>query len=441
MTTEIDARWFAAKISNKSIQGISIETSALIRSGLLPVGTRMPSIRDIAYEMGVSPATISEAWSELRRQKILSGRGRNGTWISGDRFIAKPERLASAGNYSADVLDLSQGVPDVDLLPRLDAALAHAASPSSLNSYTRSRIIPELEAAIRPEWPYAAEAFLTTNGGYNGIYAVIHALVLPGSTIAIERPTAMRLLDILEDRGVNIVPVECDAEGPLPASLAAALEKRPAAFLFQPRLHSVCGRTVSSLRLAALGDLLSGSDALIIEDDGVGDVSPAPRQSLGVRFPDRTIHVLSFSKSHGPDLRLAVLSSTQAITDQIQSFRSFSAGWTSRVLQAATAYLIRDPETRDLLDRSRQIYQQRRDRLETALAAHGIDIGQGGGLCCWVPVENEAFAMVTLAARNIAVHPGAKFTTLPDPHIRVATSTLKDRYDEVAEAIMLASRP
>ncbi|MGO8470087.1 hypothetical protein AB9F45_37355, partial [Rhizobium leguminosarum] len=61
--------------------------------------------------------TISEAWSELRRQKIISGRGRNGTWVIGDRFVAKPERLASSGNYAAGVLYLTLAGPDAALLP------------------------------------------------------------------------------------------------------------------------------------------------------------------------------------------------------------------------------------------------------------------------------------------------------------------------------------
>ena len=108
-----DANWFAEKLNDRTIRGLAIETSALIRAGALPVGTKLPAIRDLAFALGISPATISEAWSELRRQKIISGRGRNGTWVSGDRFIAKPERLASVGDYGEGVLDLTAAVPDV----------------------------------------------------------------------------------------------------------------------------------------------------------------------------------------------------------------------------------------------------------------------------------------------------------------------------------------
>lgn len=434
------ARWLAEKLTNRTQRGIALETSALVRAGILPVGTRLPAIRDLAYELGVSPATISEAWSDLRRQKIISGRGRNGTWVSGERFVAKPERLASSGNYASGVLDLSMAVPDVSLLPSLERALAHGAKVGDLNSYERSRIVPELRDAVTETWPYAPEAFLATNGGYNAVYTTVHALLMPDSVVAIEHPTAMRLLDILEDLGVRLVPVLSDAEGPTPQSLGEALKERPSAFLFQPRLHSVTGQTVSAARIEALGQILAHSDALIIEDDGIGDISAERPASLGARFPDRTIRILSYSKTLGPDLRLAVVSSSSAIIEQIQSYRAFSAGWTSRILQAATAWLLKDPATGDKITQAREIYQQRRDRLAFELSERGVQTWPGSGLCLWVPVQSEPFAMVTLAARNIAVVPGSKFSILPSQHLRVATSNLSERCVEAAEAIALAHR-
>lgn len=440
LTNLYSARWLAEKIADRTIRGIALETSALIRAGVLPVGTRMPSIRDLAFELGISPATLSEAWADLRRHKVITGRGRNGTWVSGDSFNAKPERFASAGNYGPDALDLTMAVPDTALLPPLAEALAHASRVDKLNDYERSRIIPELQAAVEERWPYQPEAYLVTNGGYNAVYTAIRALVSPGSAVAIESPTAMRLLDILEDFGVKIIPVLCDEQGPTPGSLKDALKAQPTAFVFQPRLHSVTGQTVSSERMGELADILSGSKTLIIEDDGMGDISAAAPLSLGTHFPDRTIHILSYSKTLGPDLRLAVLSSSAKIVEQIQSYRAFSAGWTSRVLQAATAWLLRNPQSWETVARARATYQMRRDGLADALRARGVDTQPGSGLCLWLPVASEPFATVTLAARKIAINPGKKFTLLPGDHIRIATSTLtQEKWDEVADAVALAN--
>lgn len=439
---DFDAKWFAGRLGDRTTRGIARETAALIRSGVLPVGSKLPPVRDIAYALGVSPATVSMAWSDLRRHKIIEGRGRNGAWIKADRFTARPERHMSGGNYGPGVLNLAIAEPDVSLLPPLGPALAHGAEAERLNSYERVRILPELEAAVRPDWPYEPGAFLATNGGYNAIYTLLHALVRPGVPVAIEDPTALRLLDILEDLNVPILLVDCDDEGPLPQSLASALEQRPAAFIFQPRVHSVTGALMSARRLEALGDVLAGTDALIIEDDGVGDISDAPRISLGRRFPDRVIHVLSFSKTHGPDLRLAVLSSSATLVEQIQSYRSFSSGWTSRILQAATAWLLNDPATAMTVARARKAYRGRRELLATELGRRGVAVKAGHGLSVLIPVVQENYAMVTLAARGIAVHAGAKFSLGPTNSIRLATSILpEEKAAQVAGSIALAADP
>jgi DNA-binding transcriptional MocR family regulator len=348
----------------------------------------------------------------------------------------------SSGNYGAGVLNLAIAEPDISLLPPLGAALAHGARAGRLNSYERVRILPELEAAVRPDWPYEPGAFLATNGGYNAIYTLLHALVRPGVPVAIEDPTALRLLDILEDLNVPILPVECDEAGPLPQSLASALEQRPAAFIFQPRVHSVTGALVSAQRLEALGDVLAGTDALIIEDDGVGGVCAAPRISLGRRFPGRVIHVLSFSKTHGPDLRLAVLSSSATLVEQIQSYRSFSSGWTSRILQAATAWLLTDPATAATVAWARDVYKRRRELLAEELGRRGVTVRAGHGLSVLIPVAQESYAMVTLASRGIAVNAGAKFSPGATNAIRLATSVLpEERAAQVAESIALAASP
>lgn len=434
-----DIDWLAERLKERTARGIAVETSALIRSGALPIGARLPTVRDLAFKLGVSPATVSDAWSELRRQKMISGRGRTGTWVFGNTVAPRPARMGSAGHFGADVLNLSMAVPDEYLLPPLERALAHAARAENLNSYERTPILAELRAAVERRWPYRPETFLATNGGYNAIYSALHALVMPGACIAIEDPTAMRILDIIEDLGAEILPVECDAEGPNPTSLAKALLKKPTAFIFQPRTHSVTGQAVSAQRLAELAATLEASDCYIMEDDGVGDISSLPAVSLGHLFPKRVIHIRSFSKSLGPDLRLAVLSSSSNVVRQIQSYRSFSSGWTSRLLQAATAWLLDDGESTRIVDHARQIYAARRAALAEPLRERGIALPPGDGLCVWIPVESEQFALVTLAARGIAVLPGTKCSVRPINHIRVATSILTDRYDFVADSIALAA--
>jgi len=439
MTDLISVQWLAGQLPDRTMRGIATTTGALIRSGTIAVGMKLPAVRDLALVLGVSPATVSAAWSELRKFKVISGRGRTGIWVCGDKVTPRPLRYEGVGNYGADALDLSTATPDMSLLPALDEALRYAARVDRLNSYERVPILDGLEAAIRPQWPYAAEAFLATNGGYDAVYATLQTLIRPGSTVAIEDPTAMRLLDIVDNLGAQVIPVACDEAGPEPASLAAALAKAPAAFVYQPRTHSVTGRMVSADRMVDLARVLARSETLIVEDDGLGAISAMPSASLGRVFPDRTIHIHSLSKSFGPDLRLAVLSGSADLVQQIQAYRSFSAGWTSRILQAAASWLLCDPDTTKGIDRARRVYADRRRALIAALDARGMRIADRDGLCLWIPVKSEQFAVVTMAARGIAILPGRKCTIRHSEHIRVATSLLTAEVETVADALALAN--
>ena len=90
--------------------------------------------------------------------------------------------------------------------------------------------------------------------------------------------------------------------------------------------------------------------------------------------------------------------------------------------------------------RARTIYKQRRDGLMRALGERNVHLCGGDGLVLWIPVASEQFALVTLAARGIAVLAGEKCSVRPINYIRVATSILRDRQEEVADAIALAVR-
>ena len=437
MAELFSTEWLADQLTERTMRGIALEMSALIRSGTIEVGTQLPPVRDIARLLEVSPATISSAWSELRRHNVISGRGRKGVWVCGDKIAPRPSRFENIGNFGEHVIDLTVAAPDPDLLPPLGDALSHGAKVEMLNSYVRVPILNSLQGALQPRWPYQAEAFLATNGGYEAVYVTLQALIMPGSVVAVEHPTAMRLLDILDNLAAHIVPVMCDEHGPCPESLTDALRKKPSAFLYQPRTHAITGHQVARGRLGELAHVLKDSNLLIVEDDGVGDLSNAAPASLGSRFPERTVHILSLSKAFGPDLRLAVLSGSASVVGQIQAYRSFGAGWTSRILQAAGAWLIADPATNTLVDRARVTYQTRRRALIDRMKERGLRIPTGDGLCLWLPVRSEQFALVTLAARGIAVLPGNKCSTIATQHIRVATSLLTDQVDTVADALAL----
>ncbi|WP_337008260.1 aminotransferase-like domain-containing protein [Pantoea sp. AS142] len=441
MTESVDLDWFCSQIKSPSVKSIAQAASTLIRDGHIATGMQMPAVREIAERLGVSPATVSAAWAQLRKQKVLAGKGRSGVWVSGNTVMPRPIRFEKIGNYGDNIrADLALASPDPALLPDLQRALQSALHSPRLNSYTREAISAPLLQAITPRWPYAAEAFLATDGGFDAMNLLVQTLVSPGDRVIIEDPTATRLLDMLDNVGAEILPLACDEQGPLPDVLSALLEQAPVMLIYQPRTHSATGNSISPTRRQALAQVLQQSNTLIVEDDGIGDLSAEASWSLGSTFPERTLHVRSFSKAYGPDLRLAVLSATSEMVKRIQSWRNFGVSWTSRILQDAVAWLLEDEETQQQIATARAIYQQRREALLASLAQRGLALPLRDGLSLYIPVASEQFAMITLAARGIAVVPGERCRLGPTQFIRVSIASLRDEQREmIAEALVIAS--
>ncbi|MCG8708604.1 aminotransferase class I/II-fold pyridoxal phosphate-dependent enzyme [Brenneria sp. 4F2] len=438
MAKPIETNWLAQQLNNHSIRGIATDMSALIRGGKIEIGRQLPPVRELAEALGVSPATISAAWSQLRRQKVIAGRGRTGMWVSGQQVTPRPERFEKIGNFGdAIIADLTLSAPDPALLPDLDDALLYGARVKNLNSYQRTSIIPELEAQLREDWPYAAPAFMTSDGGFDGVNLALQTLLFPGSTVVIESPTAARLLDLLDHIGINTIQIECDEQGPVIEALEQALRHKPAAFIYQPRTHSHTGHSVSPSRMAAMAALLADSPmTMIIEDDGVGEISSYPALSMGSYYPAQTVYIRSYSKAYGPDLRMAVLSGSAEVIGKIQSFRNFGAGWSSRILQGALSFLLADRKTQLGIEHARQVYHQRRQWLADALARRGIYVPENDSLCIWLPVPSERYALVTMAAHGVAVQPGERFGTRNGHYVRISISQLQEPLIEtIAEAV------
>lgn len=441
MTSTLDLRWFAERLTDASVKGIAGVTAGLIREGQIPIGTHLPSVRDLAEALGVSPATVSAAWGQLKRQKVIAGKGRSGVWVCGDNVTPRPVRFEKIGNYGDNIrADLAMASPDPALMPDLQEAMRQGVLCPQLNSYQRDPISQPLLEAIKPDWPYRADAWLATEGGFAAMNTLVQTLFSPGEKVIIEDPTATRLLDILDNIGAEVMPLACDEHGPLPGALAMLLSKGATAFIYQPRTHSATGHTVSEARSEALAKVLMGTRTLIVEDDGIGELSVHPVWSLGRYFPERTLHVRSYSKAYGPDLRLAVLSGPSEHLKRIQSWRNFGAGWTSRITQQAVAWMINDPATQQQIQQAKAIYAKRRRQLLSALAKRGLELPDRDGLSIFMPVQSEQFAMITLAARGIAVLPGERCRIGGIQFIRVSISMIQsDRIESIADALLLAS--
>jgi DNA-binding transcriptional MocR family regulator len=214
------------------------------------------------------------------------------------------------------------------------------------------------------------------------------------------------------------------------------------ALFWQPRAHNPTGVSTGSRRLEEIARLLTGSEVLVVEDDSAAAISTSADLSLGSVLPERTVHVRSFSKSHGPDLRLAAMSGPADLVADVHHLRQLGQGWSSRLLQRVLVHLLTDPDSQRQVARAREEYDRRRTSFAQRLDEAGVRVPGSDGLNLWVPVHDEAAALVRLAARGIGVAPGTPFAVLPERegHVRVTVGLVRDHLDQVAADVAAAAR-
>lgn len=409
---------FVDEIETRTPAGIAAALGRLIASGRIAPGERLPTVRDFARELGVSAATISNAWQALAAVGLIVSRGRGGTFVREQGPGWLPARSQSmAGFVQTTRIDASRGTPDPELLPALGPALSRVSQRAVTPSYQDLPVIPELLAVLTASWPFPAEAITVVDGALDAISRSLDVVTRFGDRVVVENPGFPPFFDLLDQIGVERVPVEMDENGIVPASFAAALATGPSAVILQPRAHNPTGASMTGERAEELAGLLAtvpgASSTVVIEDDHSGEISIAPDVSLGRWLPGRVLHVRSFSKSHGPDLRIAALGGPASLVDRVVARRMLGPGWTSRMLQTILHDLLTDGDSIAQINEARRIYFARQKALADALGEFGVPVRQADGINTWLPVADERDAIVQLAASGIRVAGGSPFLATP----------------------------
>ncbi|MDX3765300.1 GntR family transcriptional regulator [Streptomyces sp. NPDC005248] len=76
------------------------QISELARSGELPVGYRLPTVRGFAEELGLAANTVAKAYRALESDGVIETRGRNGTFIAAAGDTADRKAAAAAREYA-----------------------------------------------------------------------------------------------------------------------------------------------------------------------------------------------------------------------------------------------------------------------------------------------------------------------------------------------------
>ncbi|MEI8238778.1 MAG: aminotransferase class I/II-fold pyridoxal phosphate-dependent enzyme [Actinomycetota bacterium] len=410
-----------AEVSDRTARGIAAGVGRLITDGTLPVGDRLPTVREFATALGVSPTTVSEAWKSLASVGAIDARGRQGTFVRRPTGPSTPRRYRriteGPGRFA---LDLSSGTPDPALLPDLGPVLARVSRQSFTSSYLDDPVLPQLEDRLRSDWPFTPDALTVVDGAMDALDRVAGIVVRLGDRVVVEHPAFPPLLDLLDLLGADVIGVPVDDQGMRADDLAAALSKGVTAVFLQPRAQNPSGITLTAARGRQLAAALALSHAVVVEDDHSGDIASGKLVSMGRFLPSRTVHIRSYSKSHGPDLRLAAVGGAGDVVSAVANRRLLGPGWSSRILQAVLLEMLDHEPTVAAVQHARRQYASRRRIVTEVLSDEGVSFTGTDGINLWMQVADERSALITLAAQGIGAAPGEPFMVQPDaPSLRV----------------------
>ena len=411
------------RLQGRTAKEISASAEAGVRSGQLAPGERLPPVRELADQLGVSPTTVAAAYGDLRRRGITAGAGRAGTRVRG----APPVSSRGYLTVPAGTRDLITGGPDPDLLPGLPAR--PAARPARM--YAQAPVAPRLRRLATEQ--LAADgidttSLMVTGGALDGIERVLATWLTPSDRVIVEDPGHAVSFDLVAAMGYTAVPVPVDDLGLRPAELAAALARGAGAVIMTPRAQAATGAAWDADRAAEIGAVLRRFPSVgVIEDDHAGPVAGVPAFSVSGRFPgpERWVIIRSVSKSLGPDLRLAVLAGDEATVARVAGRQALGTGWVSYQLQELVADLWADPSVARTLHTAAGVYARRGQALRSALRDHGITASGRSGFISWVRVSDEDGVASSLAEAGWAVAPGQRFRIAAPPGVRISFATLE----------------
>lgn len=92
-----------------------------VRWGALAAGTRIPTVRRLAEDLGLAPNTVARAYRELEADGFIETRGRNGSFVSAQGGSAEKHAQEAARAYADRIQKL--GISPVQALTYVTAAL------------------------------------------------------------------------------------------------------------------------------------------------------------------------------------------------------------------------------------------------------------------------------------------------------------------------------
>jgi 2-aminoadipate transaminase len=320
-------------------------------------------------------------------------------------------------------ISFARGAPSLDIIDidglKAAAAEAFAVDPGGVTAYGTSVGYKPLRAWIAERHQVGPEQVLVTNGSMQADAFLFDALVAPGDTVIVERPTYDRTLLSLRGRGADVLPVELESDGidvgELERELLAGAKPKLAHII--PNFQNPAGYTLSADKRKQLIELAQANEFTIFEDDPYVELrfEGAPLATMLSTGGDSVVYASSFSKTVCPGIRVGYLVGPVEVIAQVAKLATGTYISPSMVSQA----IVHQFCCSGALERSIETVKAAlRERAETLCAALQRELPEArfvapqGGYFLWLelPRGTDVDALFTAASeRDVHFVKGSDF--------------------------------
>ena len=311
----------------------------MITDDVLKIGDKLPSVRVISDEYGISMGTAFQAYYHLEGKGLIESRPKSGYYVrfNHKRFRELPkmiqheqlshdvsvkEMIASIYTdivlYNKKVINLAMAVPDASLLPvaKLNKSVMHVLRNDKDSCVQYEHVQGNLElrkqiAKLSFNWggKIKPEDVIVTGGCLEAITMCLRAVTQPGDTVAVESPNYFGIFQAIESMGLKVVEISsCFIDGLELDCLEEAINKFPVkAVVCIPNFNNPLGGCMPDENKRMLVEMITKHNIPLIEDDIYGELYFGKNRPRTCKYYDTkglVMHCSSLSKSLTPGYRI-----------------------------------------------------------------------------------------------------------------------------------------
>lgn len=322
-------------------------------------GMRMPSVRALADERGVSRFTVVEAYERLVARGLLQARRGSGFFVREQAPPSAPRAKSAVRSSAIDVgwlvrnmqsgiaASLSpgfgslppplcggalirQGVRAMGTLPSVQLSRSAQAQGYVPLREQLVRKLAEIEIAATPAH------VMSTSGCTQGVSLIAEHFLKPGDVVLTGDPAWSAQLGALSMNGIQVVGVPSTPQGPdVQAMAELAARHKPRMLLINPVLQNPTGTVLGVAAAYQILRIAEEHDMLVVEDDVYADFVPDSIPATRLASLDqlqRVIYLASFSKMLAPSMRVGFIAARPQIIEDLVLHKLLSV-WSTPELE------------------------------------------------------------------------------------------------------------